>query len=42
MTDTRTANLIAARQRASKEKNARTLHALDRLLQKGSSYLSVG
>ena len=36
MTDTRTANLIAARQRASKEKNARTLHALDRLLQKGA------
>lgn len=35
MTDTRTANLIAARQRASREKHARTLHTLDRLLQNG-------
>lgn len=35
MPDPRTANLIAARQRASQDKHARTLRTLDRLLQAG-------
>jgi hypothetical protein len=36
MPDTRTAKLIAARQRASRDKRAHTLHTLDRLLQSGA------
>lgn len=36
MPDTRTAKLIAARQRASRDKRAHTLHALDRLRQSGA------
>lgn len=36
MPDTRTAKLIAARQRASRDKHAHTLHTLDRLQQSGA------
>ncbi len=36
MPNTRTANLIAARQRASRDKHAHTLRTLDRLLQSGA------